>query len=341
MLPPSQALDLAIEYHLAGRFDEAEPIYRQILEVVPQEVDALHLLGLVAHQTGRNEEALGYINQALALNYGQAKFHNSLGAVYHALGRLSEAVASYEQSVRLKPDFAEAHNNMGRALCNQGRLDEAVASLRRAVILKRDYANAYQNLGIALRNQGQIAEATTCHRRAIELRPNFWEAHTCLGNVLKDQGQTAEAIASCERALQLAPRSNLAHSNLLCSLHYRDGVSLSELAEAHAAFDRSFGAPLRTTWKPHENVPDPDRRLRLGFVSPDLHRHPVGYFLVRFLEHLDREQAEAICYKDSASSDDLTARIQAATTIRDVANWSDERLAEEIRSEHIYILLNL
>jgi predicted O-linked N-acetylglucosamine transferase (SPINDLY family) len=341
MLPPSQALDLAIEHHLAGRFDEAEQIYRQILEMVPQEVDALHLLGVVAHQTGRNEEALGYINQALALNYGSAAFHNSLGAVYRALGRLSEAVESYQQSVRLKPDFAKAHNNMGRALCDLGRLEEAVASLRWAIVLKPDYANAYQNLGIALRNQGQLAEATTCYRRAIELRPSSWEAHNCLGNVLKDQGQTAEAIASYERALQLAPRSNFAHSNLLCSLHYRDGVSLSELAEAHAPFDRSFGAPLRATWRPHENVPDPDRRLRLGFVSPDLHRHPVGYFLVRFFEHLDREQVEAICYKHSTSWDDLAARIQAATMIRDVSNWSDEHLADEIRTDRIDILFDL
>src|SRR5204863_1852537 len=87
-------------------------------------------------------------------------------------------------------------------------------------------------------------------------------------------------------------------------------------------------APLRTSWRPHENDRDPERRLRVGFVSPDFCRHPVGYFLIRALEHFDRGQWEMVCYSDRIVQDELTKRFQAAATIwHDVCGWSDQELA--------------
>jgi predicted O-linked N-acetylglucosamine transferase (SPINDLY family) len=444
MLAVSQALDRAIEHHQAGRLHQAEQLYREILQVDPQQVDALHLLGVVAHQTGRNNEAIDSIRQALALNGGQAIFHNSLGAAYQALGKLPEAVACYEQAVRLQPQYAEAHNNLGQALKEQGRLEEAVASCQQALRLKPAYAAAHSSLGTALLEQGRLEEAIGCYRRALQIRPEYAEAHFNLGNALNEQGRLAEAIScyrqalrikpdlaqahlnlgvtlavqgdltaalACYRqALQIKPDSAEAHNNLgnalqeqgrleqavasyrralqirpdfaeaynnlgnalkeqgqlaeaitcyrraleiksdyvnanhnlLFCLQYRTGVTLSELAEAHADFDCKHAASLHSTWKPHANNPDPERRLRLGFLSADLHGHPVGYFLIRCLENLDRAQAEAICYSDSLDHDDLTTRFRAAATAwRDVFGWSDERLAEQIRADRIDVLFDL
>src|SRR5439155_1969713 len=113
-------------------------------------------------------------------------------------------------------------------------------------------------------------------------------------------------------------------------------------ADAHAEYERRFAAPLRSTWKPHDNDRDPDRRLKLGFLSPDLHRHPVGYFIIRALEHFDREQAEVVCYSDSTLHDDLKARFRAvAKDWRDVTGWTDDRLAEQARADRIDILFDL
>src|SRR5262249_37355237 len=95
-------------------------------------------------------------------------------------------------------------------------------------------------------------------------------------------------------------------------------------------------------WRPHANAPDPDRRLRLGFLSPDLGCHPVGYFLIRPLEHLDPQQAEVVCYSDRRTPDELTARFRAAAALwRDVAGWDDDRLAQQIRADGIDILFDL
>ena len=191
---------------------------------------------------------------------------------------------------------------MGNALWDQGKLDEAVACYRRALELNPGYAEAHSNLGNALKDQGKLDEAIACWQRALELKPDYAEAHYNLGIALKDQGKPDEAVACYRRALELKPDYAVAHDNLLCTLHYCAGITPAALAEAHAEFDRRHAAPLRPSQEPNEvrlpNVPARHDRLRLGFVSPDLGRHPVGYFLVRLLENLDKAHVETVCYKD-------------------------------------------
>ena len=335
-------LDIAIEHHQAGRFQEAEQVYRNILRQDPNQRDALHLLGAVAHQTGRNAEAVHFIQQAIKIDGSQAVFHNSLGSVYQSLGHFAAAAACYQQSLSLDQNYPEGHNNLGMVLLDLGRHEEAATVLQRAVQLRPDYANAYNNLGISLKLLGRFAEATAAFRRGLQSRESFWEAHFQLGNILKDQGRVAEAIESYERVLEYEPHAVTTQNNLLCTLHYRDGITLEELAAAHARFDRVFGETYRQRLQPHANDRNPDRPLRIGFVSPDLHSHPVGFFTVRMFEQLDREQVEATCYHNSLTNDPITARIRsAASSWRDVHGWSDDRLAEAIREDKIDILFDM
>ena len=205
----------------------------------------------------------------------------------------------------------------------------------------------------------------------MELTPNLTEAHNNLGSALKDQGRLDEAVVCYRRALELKPDSAEAHSNLLLTLHYEAGVTLASLAEAHAEYDRRHGdcphfrergdvalhetlrrrengtvplgpAPSRDAITPHRSGRAREERLRLGFVSADLRRHPVGYFLVRVLENLGREGHETVCYSNRILKDDLTHRIQSAVTgWHDVIGKSDERLAEQIRADGIDILFDL
>jgi predicted O-linked N-acetylglucosamine transferase (SPINDLY family) len=114
------------------------------------------------------------------------------------------------------------------------------------------------------------------------------------------------------------------------------------LAEAHARYDRQHAAPLRGAIARHENVDARPGSLRLGFVSPDLGKHPVGYFLVQLLENIDRKQHATICYSDRIGKDDLTHRLQsAASQWRDVIGMSDQRLAEQIHADRIGVLFDM
>jgi predicted O-linked N-acetylglucosamine transferase (SPINDLY family) len=344
----SQLLDRAIDHHQAGRLSEAEQIYRQVLESDPREHDALHLLGVVAHQRGRHDEAMSSIRRSLAVDGSQAKIHNSLGAVHHALGRLPEAVACFRQSIMLDMNYPEGHNNLGLALLDQRRPAEAVPPLERAVLLKPDYATAHNNLGLALAALGRDAEAVACYERALQLRADLWQAHANLGSLRQRLGQMDEAVACFTEAHRFVmqspavPQAQKPLASLLLMMHYRTGVTLQELAAAHAEFDRAFGADVRKEWVPHDNDRDPERRLKVGLVSPSLHAHPVGFFVVGLLEHLDPEQVEVACYDTSGSADDLTARIRAKAAIwRGVSAWDDERLAGQIRADGIDILFDL
>jgi predicted O-linked N-acetylglucosamine transferase (SPINDLY family) len=410
MVTTSEALAMALQHHQAGRVQAAEEIYRQILAVEPNHVDALHLLGVLASQAGQYQLAVEYIGRAIALVGTEATFHNNLGNALQGQGQLNEAVACYRRALELKPDYATAHGNLGNALQAQGQLDEAVACYRRVLGLRPDLAHAHSNLGAALRKQGKLEEAVASYRRALELKPDYAEAHNNLGNALRKQGKPDEAVACYRRALELKPgyaeasynlgnafqeqgkldeaaawygraleltpgdaeiHNNLgnalqaqgkleeavacfrralelkpdyieAHSNLLLALQYQAEATLSGLAQAHAEYERQHAQPLGAVRERHENVRDPHRRLRLGFLSPDFGRHPAAYFLIRALENLDRGQCEVVCYHDRVSSDDLTARFwAAATTWRDVTGRSDVELAEQIVADRIDILFDL
>jgi len=215
--------------------DEAERLYRQILAADSHHADAMHLLGVLAHQLGRNESAVDLITRAIAQNGRVPAFHNNLGNALKALGSWEEAVLSYGRALALKPDLFTAHYNIGLARQAQGNLAEAASSYGRALALKPDYVEAHGNLANTLQAQGKLAEAVASYGRALALKPNFAEAHSNLGNVLKAQGKVAEAVASLERALALKPDLAEAHLNLGTVF-----LAQGKLREAAACFERAL-----------------------------------------------------------------------------------------------------
>ncbi|MGO9919094.1 MAG: tetratricopeptide repeat protein [Isosphaeraceae bacterium] len=313
------ALDLRPDYAQAhnnlanalksqGQIHEAVAAYRRALELKPDYLTALNNLGLALADLGKRDEAIGYYRRALELRPDSAEARYHLGMVLHDLGRVNEAITCYRRALELNPDLAAAHNNLGNAYKNQGLLPAAFACYRRALELKPDYAEAYNNLGNAFKDQGDLDQAIACHRRALELKPDY----------------------------------AVAHSNLLYTLHYCQGVTLASLAEAHAGYNRQHAVPLYRAEERAVKIRDAGDPPRLGFISPDLGRHPVGFFLVRVLESLRQEQHETICYSDRIIKDDLSHRLQAAATgWRDVNGLSDERLAEQVRADEIDILFDL
>src|SRR5262245_27354275 len=131
-----ESLNQALVYHAAGRLQQAEQIYRQILQQDPQHADAWHLLGVVAHQVGQHAVASDYIGRAIQAAPRVATYHCNLASVYRALSRLDDAIVSYEQALELQPDFPDAHNNLGVTRQDRGQLIQAVACFRRAIALK-------------------------------------------------------------------------------------------------------------------------------------------------------------------------------------------------------------
>jgi len=209
-----QAIEEALQHHLAGRFCDAESIYRHVLTVDPEYFDALHLLGVLVHQTGRNDEALDLIKRAVRKDTTQPSVFNNLGEVYRALGRFEDAERCYRQALALKPDYAEAHNNLGNTLLDLGRFLEAEQAYRKALVFKPDYTEAYGNLCKALLDLGRPEEAEQAGRQALTLKPDSAEAHNNLGNALLDLGRPEKAEQCYRQALDIKPGYVEAYNNL-------------------------------------------------------------------------------------------------------------------------------
>src|SRR5688572_19086849 len=180
-----------------------------------------------------------------------------------------------------------------------GALAEAEALYRHALRRQPDSAEALQLLGLLNSQLGRASVGAALIKKALVLRPEDPRLHNNLGNVLCSQGLPHEAAASFRRALDLSPHYPLAHSNLLVTLHYRPCGRPSRLgAGARSWGRRRAGRP--TARPPHHDSPAAGRRLRLGYLSGELRRHPVGYFLESVLGLHDRAEVEFFFYDSGA-----------------------------------------
>ena len=309
---PDQIADqdfaLALEHHRAGRLAEAERGYRAILQRAPRHADSLNLLGVIALQTGNVDSALALVQRAVALRPDAPVCRNNLGQILERLGRDDEAALCYQAAIELDAAYAEAHNNLGFLRARQDRL----------------------------------ADAEALYRKAIELDRTFAEPHTNRGNLLKDRGEIDAAISSYRRAVALRPDLSALHSNLLLTLHYHPGYSAADLLREHSAWAERHVAPLAAARRPHANGREPDRRLRLGYVSPDFREHSVARFVLPLFREHDRNEVEVFAYSDATTPDPVTKLVRNHVDHwRDVAVLGDAQLADIVRADGIDILVDL
>ncbi|MBV8839115.1 MAG: tetratricopeptide repeat protein [Alphaproteobacteria bacterium] len=241
--PPSPDQDFAqaVAQHQAGRLGEAERLYRKVCARRPDHFDALHRLGVVAHQLGRSD-APDILARAVALKPDAAAAHNDLGVVLGARGRLADAAAAFERATALRPDYAEAHANLGGALRRLGRVEEASLCYERVAALLPNSAGAHNNAANALMELGRLDAALTHYDRAIALEPDFASAHYNRGVALRGQSRFAEAAASFERAVAIRPdvfAAKLAACMARLPIVYRDEA---ELAQSRAAYEAALRA---------------------------------------------------------------------------------------------------
>lgn len=370
-----RALDLfnqALQCLQSGRAREAEEICRQLVAAVPGFAAAWHLLGVIALQTGNHQAASDCLQRAVALNPADAEALNNLGIALKYRGLWEEALARFEQAVNARPNFAEAYFNAGHLLQEQARMAEAIACFQQGLAHRPDAAEIYLTLGNAFQTVGQLGDAIGCYReavarlpasaealnylgaackdqglldealavyrRAIEIDPSHVAAHHNLGVVLKEIGHLEEAIGAFRQALAIDPANARVHSSLLFSLIYQRGISAGALSEEHQRWDDQHAKPARQAQRPHTNDPNPNRRLRVGYVGPE--GHP--FYMVPLLSAHNHQDFEWFCYVNSDSQTDHSVRLRENSNgWRIIGGLSDTQLAEIIREDRIDILVDL
>jgi len=189
----AEALELGLQHHQSGRLPQAEQIYRQILDVQPQNADAAHLLGALALQTGRLDESLQLLERAVTSDPSIAVYHGNLGSAYLTAGRYEDARRALSAAVARDPDFADGYYNLGVTLYNLGRIDEAEACYRRSLELRPGDPTTHNNLADLLRELGRPTEALVHLDQALALDPEFAKARYNRALVWLSQGRMPEA----------------------------------------------------------------------------------------------------------------------------------------------------
>lgn len=334
-------LSLGIVHKASGALDKAIASYRRAVALHGEFAEALCNLSNALWARGDLEEAVEMGRRAVQAGPNLSQAHNNLANALKALGRLDEAIIHYEQALRLKKDDPEVCRNLGNLLRMKRRFDEALTMLRRAVALQPNCGAAHCCLGVALQMVGMILEAQQCFEHALQLNADDPDALISLGNVHKDLGDAEQALTYYRRVLALDPHNAIAYENLLFTMHFLADADRPEVFAQHLCWGRTILAVMPRRM-PHSNDPRPDRRLRIGYVSPDFRSHAVACFFVPIIAEHDSQAIETYCYAEVPHPDNTTAQIRKhAHHWRNTCGVRDEQLELAIRSDRIDILVDL
>jgi len=300
--------------------------------------DVLHL-----YRTGALDEAEARCRAIVERDPAHGAAWDRLAHIADRRGQRAAAEEHYRRAIATLAEPAEAHSNLAVLLQRRGDLAGAQEHYRRAIALGMRHAMLHSNYGCALRGVGHLQESAEQFELALALDDTLAHAHSNLGVTLALQGEIAGAVAHGRRAVALQPEWELARNNLLFCLNYADELDADEIAAQHLAFGRRRPAPDEVA-PDLDADPDPDRRLRIGLVSPDFKQHSVAYFVEPILEACNRERdaLELTCYSDVAHPDAVSERLRAAADRwRPIYASDDDAVTQHIRADRIDILIDL
>jgi len=358
------------------RLDEATAAYRRAIRLQPTYADAYNNLGVALAEQGQIDEAIAAYGRALELKPDVNAVQANLGNALRARGRHAEAVVAYRRSlqsgatrldicqclgetlvllerfdeasdvfrqiVRCSPDDPEAWAALANVLQRSGKPDDAIACYRQALRLDPEEPFRLCRLATLLQRQRRLDEAATAFLHALERVPNQTEALYRLAEIYKDQGRSGMALELMRRLHGLAPEVPRIHSDLILMLLASPDVDERAVREECRRWDERFGHPSEAFSGQYRHDRNPERTLRIGYVSADFKDHVVGRNLLPLFRQEGRTQYEIVCYSGVVSPDKTTGEFRGHADVwREAFTMSDEELAEAIREDRVDILVDL
>jgi protein O-GlcNAc transferase len=305
-------------------------------------VESLLKYAEILLRKGMLEEARAQLQDVLRRDPACAKAHYTLAVVRAAEGSPEDAAGHFQEALRFLPGEVKTLNGLGVVLERLGRTEEAALCYGEAVRIDPCYQDAQINLALLLKNHGWLCEAERHLEEAIRLQPDVVRLRYNLANVLHFQGRSLEAVAAYREVLRLDPEHLDAQQNLIFALHYSPQFTDSQICAEHQAAAALKVLRPGASRPRRASEPTSQRRIRIGYLSPDFRSHAVASFIGPILSHHDASRFEIFCYANLARPDQTTERLMGlAEQWRDICKVGDEEAARLIAADGIDILVDL
>jgi predicted O-linked N-acetylglucosamine transferase (SPINDLY family) len=323
-----------------NQLPQAAAVLEQVVRSERRDADVWRMLGIIAGRQDNHSLAADYFGKALELRPTDIQSLYNLGIALRNSGDVEAALSSFRRVVEQQPDFSDACACLAHVYMTLGRLEESTEAFRKSLVFQPGNAELHSNLGSVLQARGLLDEAVTCYRKALEINPDL-PSYDSFGSALTAQGDFQAALVAYREGLRRQPRNARVHSNLLLTLNYMPDVTPEEIFKEHCNWGRYHGMPVQTPVL-HGNPRDPDRHLRIGYLSPDFRTHSVAYFIEPLLAAHHREYVEVFCYSLVPRPDQTTERLRTLTDQwREIHDLSDPQIVELIQKDRIDILVDL
>jgi predicted O-linked N-acetylglucosamine transferase (SPINDLY family) len=359
-----------------GRYREALELLAALLKRQPNNAFYWTNIGEAHRRLGENERAVWALSRAATLKPDLAQAHFNLGLAACSLGELALAVPAFERATELEPQHAQMQHRLALALVEQGeyraaighfqcavlgnpswpqllcdyasclrhagRLDAAHAAASRALELAPKDARGYDERSAIRAEQGRCDEALADAEVALSLEPSLASAHTRVAAVLADTGRVTAALAAYRKAVELEPDNHLAHGNLVFLESFRPGSTPQSILHEACAWAERHAAPLASKVREHRNAPDPERRLRIGYVSSNFNDHCQALFTRPLFEKHDRRAFEVVAFSSTKRRDHVTRELRGHfDDWHEIADLDPVAAAEHVRAHGVDILVDL
>lgn len=323
------------------RHKEAIAPLQAALRIAPRQVQALEHLGLAFKGEGRLEEAENHLRGAAQLDPNNTRVLGNLTGILSDRRNWEELIAVASQAVQMGLVSHDLLHNLGVAYSKLKRPQEASTVLEQAIQLRPSAASCV-TLGWAYMADSQFEQARASFSRALELEADSPAALAGLAAAYRDLGLVPEALDTYRRSLAVEPHQPDTHSALVYNLHFGSTPTPEEIFQEHLEWARRQAVPPNGIRSHHPNNPDPNRRLRLGYVSADLAWHVMGHYVELILEAHDPSQFEIFCYANVGHPDDKTQRLrQLAHHWRNVYDVHDDQMEQMVLEDGIEVLVDL
>ena len=346
--PSSPHLKNSLANYLANtvELERAEALYREALVLAPGLPDATYNLGKLLIKLERYAEAEQYLQQAVQMAAGDANAYRTLGVCLYQAGNYHQAALWFQLAHSAEPDNAEIVYNIGTCLQETGKHEEAIVEYEKALQLDPNMYHALIRLATSHFFRQRLSVAKEYAEAYLEHCPDTPDkddlnAMMMLSGISKSRGDQQGAIEIEQKIIEKHPEINVNFSNMLLDMVYSDQHSQEELFSWCQKFAEYYERPLLSQQPKHTNEPDPERKLRIGYVSADFFNHSVSYFALPLIAKHDREKFEVFTYAVRNMPSFVGEQYKKFSHWSPVVGLSEESVAKRIQEDKIDILIDL